>query len=88
MRWTYLNEQSNSRKANTFYKKSIQVIKEMLDNKIDLMTLQPLLSDENDYARLDTACILLLFILFNARGNWFAYLQLSQASFYIRRYYA
>lgn len=59
MRWTYLNEQCNAKKANQFYKKNIRLIKNMLSDQVDLKQLEPLLADENDYARLDAACVLL-----------------------------
>lgn len=58
-RWTYLNEQQNARKANQFYKKSVLLVKDMLSNQVDLMQLEPLLADENDYVRLESACVLL-----------------------------
>lgn len=59
MRWTYLNEQCNARKANQFYKKNARLVKDMLSNQVDLRLLEPLLADENDYVRLDVACVLL-----------------------------
>jgi len=31
----------------------------MLSNQVDLRLLEPLLADENDYVRLDVACVLL-----------------------------
>lgn len=67
-RWTFLNEETNARQANKYYKKNMSLLREMHSKGIDINILQPLLYDESDYVRLDAACVLLFFCPEEARA--------------------
>lgn len=67
-RWTFLNEETNARQANKYYKKKYVPAAGNAQQGIDMKILQPLLYDESDYVRLDAACVLLFFCPEEARA--------------------